>query len=93
MAKKARTRAQINARRDYKQEAAYEDTPAQVKRREARDRARRKAIKDGRVRKGDGKELDHVGYHVIGSLDNVPTRVTTRRYNRKRQPPHKAPKR
>lgn len=67
-------------------EAAWEARPIQKKRRAARNRARNKAIADGRVRKGDGKELDHVGYHRTGSLDRVPTRVVTRAQNRARQP-------
>lgn len=75
--------------RNYKKEAAYEDRPEQVKRREARNRARSKAVRKGQVRKGDDKELDHQGYHLTGSLDNVPVRVTSKRYNRRRQPPHK----
>ncbi len=75
--------------RNYKKENKWESSPEQVARRVARNRARRKAIKEGRVHKGDGKELDHVGYHPTGSLDRVPTRVTSRRANRKRQPPHK----
>lgn len=73
-------------KRDYKKETAYENRPEQVKRRVARNRARRKAIREGRVRKGDGKELDHVGSHRTGSLDNVPTRVVSRAANRRRQP-------
>lgn len=77
-------------KRNYKKETAYESRPEQVKRRVARNRARRKAIREGRVRKGDGKELDHVGFHRKGSLDNVPTRVVSRSANRKRQPPTKA---
>lgn len=76
-------------KRNYKKETAYENRPDQVKRRMARNRARYKAIKEGRVKKGDGKELDHVGYHPTGSLRNVPTRVVSRRANRKRQPKHK----
>lgn len=76
--------------RNYKKEAEYAARPEQVARRVARNRARRKAIREGRVRVGDGKELDHVGYHRTGSLDNVPTRVTSRSANRKRQPPTKA---
>lgn len=75
--------------RNYAKETAWENSPKQVKRREARNAARRKAIKAGRVHKGDGKELDHVGYHPTGSLRNVPTKVTSRSFNRKRQPPHK----
>lgn len=75
--------------RDYEQEAAYHARPEQKKRRAERNAARRKAIKEGRVRKGDGKELDHVGSHRKGSLKNVPTRVVSRSANRKRQPKHK----
>lgn len=76
--------------RNYKKETAYESSPEQVARRVARNRARRKALKEGKVHKGDGKELDHVGYHRTGSLDNVPTKVVSRRANRKRQPPTKS---
>lgn len=73
-------------KRNYAKETAYESRPEQVARRVARNRARRKAIREGRVRVGDGKELDHVGSHRTGSLDNVPTRVVSRRANRRRQP-------
>jgi hypothetical protein len=73
-------------KRNYKKETAYENTPAQVARRVARNRARRKAIKQGKVRKGDGLELDHVGYHRTGSLSRVATRVVPRGVNRRRQP-------
>jgi len=77
----------IRTDRDYEKEAAYEDRPEQVKRRIARNRARRKAERDGRVHKSDGKELDHVGFHRTGSLDHVAVRVTSRTANRRRQPP------
>jgi hypothetical protein len=76
--------------RNYKKENAWEDTRAQVLRRMARNRARRKAIREGRVHKGDGKELDHTGHHRTGSLRNVSTRVVSRHANRVRQPPHKS---
>jgi len=76
--------------RNYKKETAYENSPAQVKRREARNKARRKAIKQGKARKGDGREVDHLGYHRTGSLDNVRTAVVSRSANRRRQPPTKA---
>ena len=75
--------------RNYKKETAYEENPTQVKRREARNKVRRKALKAGKVHKGDGKELDHVGYHPTGSLDHVRARVVSRHANRVRQPPHK----
>lgn len=73
-------------KRNYAKETRWENTPEQVKRRVARNRARRKAIREGRVRKGDGKELDHVGSHRTGSLARVPTRVVSRHQNRVRQP-------
>lgn len=77
----------VRTDRNYKKETAYEDSPEQVRRRVARNRARRKALKTGKVHKGDGKELDHVGYHRTGSLDKVPTKVVSRSANRRRQPP------
>ena len=75
--------------RNYKKETAWEDSPEQVRRRVARNRARRKAMRAGKVHKGDGKELDHVGFHRKGSLDHVPTRVVSRHANRIRQPKRK----
>jgi len=73
--------------RDYKKEyREYQGLPEQKKRRAARNAARRKAMKEGRVHKGDGKELDHVGYHRTGNLRKVPTRVVSRHANRIRQP-------
>lgn len=73
-------------RHNYAKEGKWENTPEQVARRVARNRARRKALKQGRVHKGDRKELDHVGSHRTGSLDNVGTRVVSRHANRIRQP-------
>lgn len=49
-----------NGKRDYKKEyAKYHSRPEQRKRRSARVLARRKMEKEGRVRKGDGKDVDH----------------------------------
>lgn len=73
--------------RNYPKETAWEDSPAQVKRREDRNRARRKALRKGLVHKGDSKELDHLGYHRTGSLAKIPTKVVSRHANRIRQPP------
>jgi len=50
----------VNKPRNYKQEEKYEDSPEQVKNRVARNKARRDAIKSGKVKKGDGKEIDHI---------------------------------
>lgn len=75
--------------RNYQKETSYEERPRQVKRREARNKVRAKAMRRGLVRKGDGKELDHVGYHPTGTLSRVRARVVSRHANRVRQPPHK----
>ncbi|MFZ6731946.1 HNH endonuclease signature motif containing protein [Undibacterium sp. Ji42W] len=40
-------------------DAAYEARPEQVKKRAMRNEARRELEKQGLVRKGDGKEVDH----------------------------------
>lgn len=72
---------------NYPVENKWEDTRAQVLRREARNKVRTKGERTGRVKKGDGKELDHVGFHRRGSLDHVRTVVVSRHANRVRQPP------
>lgn len=45
--------------RDYKQEAKYHATPSQKAKRASRGRARYGLIKKGKVRVGDGKDVDH----------------------------------
>jgi hypothetical protein len=78
--------------RNYEQEAQYHAQPEQKKRRAERNKARRKAVKEGRVKKGDGKEVDHIGAKRTGSLDGLPTRVVPKRVNRKKQPKTKVQK-
>lgn len=39
--------------------AEYQKSPEQVAKRVERNRARREAIREGVVKKGDGKEIDH----------------------------------
>lgn len=80
-------------KRNYKKEAAYEDTPEQVRRRVERNRDRRAAERKGLVHKGDNKEIDHLGTHRTGTLAGVPTRVVSRAKNRRRQPPTKRKRR
>lgn len=75
--------------RNYAAETAYESSARQKKRRANRDKVRYAAEKKGLVHKGDGKELDHVGYHPTGTLSGVKARVVSRHANRVRQPPHK----
>lgn len=73
--------------RDYKKEyREYHAKPLQKKRRADRNRARAMAAKRGLVRKGDDKEVDHLGSHRTGRLKSVRTRVVSRRANRIRQP-------
>jgi len=45
--------------RKYAQAVKYEDTPEQVKHREERNRLRAKLLRDGKVKKGDGKDVAH----------------------------------
>ena len=44
--------------RKYKQAAKYEDSPQQVKNRVARNKARAELMKEGKVSKGDGQDVD-----------------------------------
>lgn len=73
--------------RNYKQEYAdFHSTPEQKKRRAQRNAARRKAMAAGKVKKGDGKEVDHIAAPRNGSLDGIRTRVISKVLNRKKQP-------
>lgn len=72
---------------NYPKETKWEDSHAQVERREDRNRARRRAEREGLVHKGDKRELDHEGFHRTGSLRHVPVRVVSEHANRSRQPP------
>ena len=46
-------------KRNYKRERQLQSTPAELKKNAARKAARRKLEKQGKVRKGDGKDVDH----------------------------------
>ena len=46
--------------RDYTYDTKYQSSPEQKKNRASRNAARAKLAKEGRVRKGDGKDVDHV---------------------------------
>ncbi len=73
--------------RDYKKEYKdYQGKPEQIKRRSQRNKARRAAAKKGLVSKGDGKEVDHLGFNRKGALDNSNVKVVSRKKNRSRQP-------
>lgn len=73
-------------KRNYAKENRWESSPEQVARRVERNKDRRHAIKKGLVKKGDGKEIDHIGSDRTGSLKGRKTRVVSRAVNRRRQP-------
>lgn len=73
---------QRNYRKEYDD---YHGTAVQKKRRAARNRARAKAIKAGRAKKGDGREVHHPDATRTKGLGKK-TRVVSKAYNRKRQP-------
>lgn len=70
-----------NYRKEYDD---YHGKPDQVKRRAARNKARRFLTKEGRVHKGDGKDVDHKnGNPLDNSSANI--RVSDRSTNRSRK--------
>ena len=69
-----------NYRREYD---TYHKKPSQKKARASRNAARSKMAKVGKVRKGDGKEVDHKnGNPRDNRRKNL--KVTSRRVNRKK---------
>jgi len=74
----------MSTKRDYKKEyASYQGKPEQVKNRTKRNAARTQAVKDGRVHKGDGKDLDHKKpLSKGGSNAKSNTRVVSKSTNR-----------
>ena len=68
-------------KRDYKAEGRYESTPIQKKKRASRGRARYQALKKGKVRLGDHKDLDHIDGNAN---NNSPSnwKITTQKDNR-----------
>lgn len=72
--------------RNYKKEYAdFHGSPEQKARRAARGRARYKLAKEGKVSKGDGKEVDHKNFNALdNSKKNL--QVISKTANRKKQP-------
>jgi len=51
----------VNKARPYKKEyEEYQGKPEQIKKRAKRNAARAELMKDGKVHKGDGKDVDHI---------------------------------
>lgn len=73
--------------RNYREEYdRYHKSEEQKKRRAQRNAARREAMKAGKVRKGDNKEVDHIGANRKGKLNNNKVRVVPKGVNRRKQP-------
>lgn len=70
------------ADRKYTQAAAYEDSPEQVKNRMERNRARAKLLREGKVHKGDGKDVAHVKAADKGGTIKDGVRVESASKNR-----------
>jgi hypothetical protein len=73
-----------NYKRNYKQEYKnYQGTEEQKKNRAKRNSARKDAEEDGRVHKGDGKDVDHKKPLIKGGSNSKSnTRVVSKSANR-----------
>lgn len=72
-----------NPAKRTKEQRKYDASPAVKKRRAQRNKARREAEKDGRVKKGDGLDLDHKKkLSEGGSNAKSNTRVRSKSANR-----------
>lgn len=71
------------AKRNYAQEyAEYQSQPKQIKNREARNRARYKLLKEGKVHKGDGMDVAHIKALDKGGTNGDGVKVQSRSANR-----------
>lgn len=73
-----------NGKRDYKKEVArYTSKPAVIKKRTEQNAARREMMQQGKVHKGDGKDVDHkTPLSKGGSTDKSNLRVVPSSQNR-----------
>lgn len=77
--------------RNYKKEYEnYQGKPSQIKKRAKRNAARRKLEKEGRVRKGDGKDVGHKRALSRGGSNSrsnlqVQSRTSNRSFSRTRR--------
>lgn len=78
-----------NKPRDYKREyEIYHGKPKQRKRRSERNKARALAIKEGRARKGDGKDVHHKGAITNPRNTQVKSKTANRSFSRKNEKGH-----
>jgi hypothetical protein len=68
--------------RNYKQEDKYQSQPEQVKNRVARNAARRKLMREGKVHKGDGKDVAHKVAFDKGGSNKQGVKVSSASANR-----------
>lgn len=81
MPKKGETKSNATAR--SKQQRKYNSTPEQKKKRAMRNKARRQAIAEGKVKKGDSKDIDHkTPLRKGGSNAKSNQRVRSKKANR-----------
>jgi 5-methylcytosine-specific restriction endonuclease McrA len=72
-----------NGKRDYKKQQAYDGKPTVVKDRAKRNKARRDMMAEGKVSKGDGKDVDHKNpLSKGGGTSRSNLRVTSKSANR-----------
>lgn len=77
--KRWQSAAEVKAHREA--QAKYQQSPEQVKKRVNRNKARRHLLKEGKVHKGDGLDVEHKDGNA---LNNKPSnwRVGTQHHNR-----------
>ena len=83
MPKKGQFSASATA--DSKRQRAYNESPLQKKRRAERNAARAKMTKEGRVHKGDGKDVNHKNMNTANNSNsnlNVESASKNRAYNK-----------
>jgi hypothetical protein len=61
MKRKLKKKKKRNYKREY---ALYHGKPKQIKRRAQRNKTRRMMARQGLVKKGDGKDIDHINHNV-----------------------------
>ena len=62
-----------SSKRELATKAKYNKKPSVQKKRVANNKARREALRDGRVKKGDGKDVHHVGHWTKVAAQRSPT--------------------
>ncbi len=72
-----------SSKRELATKAKYNKKPSVQKKRVANNKARREALRDGRVKKGDGKDVHHVRpLDKGGSTKKSNTKVVSKKTNR-----------